>query len=41
MTALLAAAALISVILAAVVSAWITVHKVNTMDASLVLKEGE
>jgi len=41
MTALLAAAALISVILAAVVSAWIAVHKVNTMDASLVLKEGE
>ena len=41
MTALLAAAALISVILAAVVSAWIAIHKVNTMDAGLVLKEGE
>ncbi len=38
---LLAAAALVSVMLAAALSAWITVHRVNTMDAGLVLKEGE
>ena len=40
-TALLAVAALVSVILAAAISAWITVHKVNTMDTGLILKEGE
>lgn len=40
-TALLAVAALVSVILAAAISAWITVHKVNTMDTGLVLKDGE
>ncbi len=38
---LLGVAALVSVMLAAAVSAWITMHRVNTMDAGLVLKEGE
>ena len=37
---LLAAAALASVMLAAALSARISVHRVNTMDAGLVLKEG-
>lgn len=40
-TALLAVLALISVMLAAALAAWIAVRKVNTMDASLILKEGE
>lgn len=40
-TILLAAAALLSVLLAASLSAAVTVRKVNKMDASLVLKEGE
>ena len=40
-TALLyAALALLSVLAAAGLSAWITVRKVNQMDASLILKEG-
>ncbi len=39
-TLLLAAAALLSVLLAAGLAAFITVRKVNQMDASLVLKEG-
>ena len=37
---LLAAAALASVMLAAALSAWISVHRVNKMDAGLVMKEG-
>lgn len=41
MIALLAAAALASVMLAATLSAWISVHRINSMDAGLVLKEGE
>ncbi len=38
---LLAGAALLSVLLAAVISAWIGVRKISRMDASLVLKEGQ
>ena len=41
MIALLAAVALASVMLAATLSAWISVHRINSMDAGLVLKEGE
>lgn len=40
-TVFLGAAALLSVLLAASLSAAVTVRKVNKMDASLVLKEGE
>lgn len=40
-TVLLAAAALLSVLFAASLAAAVTVRKVNKMDASLVLKEGE
>ena len=41
MIALLAAVALASVMLAAALSASISVHRINSMDAGLVLKEGE
>ena len=40
-TALLAILALLSVIISAALAAWIAGKKVNKMDASLVLKEGE
>jgi len=40
-TLLLGLLTVLSVMFAAILSAWITVRKVNKMDASLVLKEGE